>query len=394
MDTSTKKKIIRVIMSLVITGLICGFLAAAGLFAGYLGMVHNKKAAVSAQETRLLELKNYYSSDSFVPFNEASICAFSLEDSVKNGVKYNELQILGTHNSYKAKPQWNMYFLHPVSYKNMTYYFDNITAQLNSGLRCFEFDLRDSKKDGIVCYHTDYGDNTSNCYDLAMAMEELALWSANNPEHLPVCIYFEQRGYNFDMLNKADFTKESHLKCEKIVKEKLGDMIYTPSMMLGGKYDTLAQMAEDNGWPELGDMLGKIVILNSGTSYFDNDPALKTQVMFPFFSIGTYKECPQYKAFVLHNEITTVGIQNLSEAYENGDSPEIVLNDDFKKLSGSNCVIRSRVDAYPYYYPPLVQIGINAGVNLISSDYIDLETRHSGYTIETSGKTAWLKNNK
>lgn len=380
----------KIAVGTVAAGLIAGIIAAAVFLAGYLGMVYNAKSAVKLQTERIEELEKLYAGN-YMPVDEAQFCDFDLNAALDAGVRYNNLQVLGAHNSFKSKPNFSMYLLHPISYKNMTYYFDSITGQLNSGLRCFEFDLRIEKDGDIVCYHTDYGDNTSHSYDFTLAMTELALWSKYNPNHLPITVFIEYSGYNFDIKNEAYFKDSDFERLDKLLREKFGESLMTPKEMKGD-YESLNEMAEDGGFPTIKDTLGKVIFLNGGpTGYIEKDETMNSQAMFPYMSYGAYDRFPEHRAFIIENAIVNTSWKDIGKALKKGEKIELELNENYKKAVCGKYVVRTRLDTFPYYYEPIAELGIETGANFLSTDYPNLSVRHKGYVLDTNNKTAFLR---
>jgi hypothetical protein len=133
-------------------------------------------------------------------------CDFDLYQAYLDGVKYNDVQFLATHNSYKGKPGPLMYASELLNYTKYGYYFDPLYEQLEKGIFSLELDIYPTET-GFLCMHKTYGDIATTGYNMALALEEIAIWSSCNVGHLPITIMIEPKGWvlrNKDSMNMTD----------------------------------------------------------------------------------------------------------------------------------------------------------------------------------------------
>lgn len=242
---------------------------------------------VDMQLKRLDDLRELYQSDDFKPVNEANFCDFDLAMALENDVKLIDLQFLATHNSYKKEKTGLEKFYSKFSkdLREGDYYFESLTDQLNAGIRSFEYDLFYSKQKSNVSFHSfhiGYVDMSSNAFDFSTCLEELDLWSQNNPNHLPVTVILELKesgeAYPFKTITEGQLSD-----LDKLLKDKIKNL-YTPSQAMKG-YTSLNEMRANDASPSLKETMGKVLfILHPGKltkDYVGLDETLRTQAMFP-----------------------------------------------------------------------------------------------------------------
>ena len=248
------------------------------------------------QISRIETLKKQYENGEIPPVDEASFYDGDLESDLENGVRFNELSFIATHNSYQREslPEFR------GIYRNLsTLTFglvkgnkggldsETLTEQFNLGIRSIEMDIEakvENKKTSFVCLHAPVTDMTTNSYDFALALKEIYMWSENNPNHLPITIIIEPKKLSLPMKGIKRFSMKYALELDELIRSSLGDKLMTPADMLGD-YESFEQMRRDNGWCRVKDMLGKVLVLLHDTNvtqkYIAQDTSIKTQAMFP-----------------------------------------------------------------------------------------------------------------
>ena len=101
-----------------------------------------------------------------------------------NVLRVNDVQVLGTHNSYHVRPERTMA---PDDASN--YAHPPLDQQLESGIRSVEIDVQNGP--GFPVYHSIIVDQSSNCPTLAACLGTVAQWSSANPGHVPITIFVE-----------------------------------------------------------------------------------------------------------------------------------------------------------------------------------------------------------
>ena len=373
---NTLKTIISLVLALAVFLLV---LLAGSYLAGFLYINKN----IEYQNNHLDYLKNEYYSDSYIPCDEQKLADFDLEKAFSQGVKINEIAVIGTHNSYQLRATLPkralMRTLQIISLgkvKNKAIFeMDTLTEQLEHGVRNLEIDVETVDDNGNVSFlvtHDPIFDNVSSCYDFEKALEEVALWSENNPNHIPVYVLVEPKGEVPSINNMKNFSVEYAQKLGDIAKKALGDKLLTPGMLMGN-YESFQQMREDDGWPALEAVAGKVLVLlhpcGVTQDYIDLDTTIKTQKIFPMLRPDNIDK--PYASFILDND------------------PAGAANNNKQTIDEKNLMVRSRADDYSTFSDEKYDYADNCGSHIITTDYpprIVREKEHvysfDGYTIK------------
>ncbi len=300
----------------------------------------------------------------YTPCDESKLASFDINDAIKQGVKYNEVAFIATHNSYQtlaAKPYQKIVAAldnltnGAVNSKKADFDMDTLTEQLELGIRSLEIDISPIKRFGktnyIVC-HFPFVDSASSCYDLEKALEEIKLWSDKNPGHMPISIIIEPKNDIPAIFGLKKFTADHAAEVDKIIREKLGDALLTPKDMMGN-YENLKQMRENDGWLPLKDTMGKVLILlhdcNATDDYINQDITIKSQAMFPMLRYNDRYET--YASFILDND------------------PASALNNQAETIDKCNLVVRTRADSYPNFSDERYAKAYACSAQIITTDY-------------------------
>lgn len=327
---------------------------------------------IAAQEVRLEALAEAYESGEAEKVDEQYFCSFDLDEA--DEYLLNDLQLIGTHNSYKLYQTELCYQISSLVFplagedgEAMNYEHDDLTTQLNEGYRTFEWDIvsYDGEFDGFLIQHESYIDALSSIPNFELALEELVMWSDYNEDHIPIIIMIECKEITLTSADKDEVdTAEEILELSELISEVLGDKFYTPSDLIGD-YDSITALREDNGYPTLEELLGKvIVILHPGTACTDygENVAFEDQDIF----VADIEDENACFAIISPYSTTTVAIRD-------------------------GYITRSYTGAWLSYSVEDEQKYISAGSNIISSDYVDEDkfdtvTRFAnGYTISVRG---------
>ena len=337
------------------------------------------RASEKQQKERMSVLREHYLSPDFRPVSEKDFCEFNLSEALEKGVRYNEVQYIATHNSYKedlttfSRIAFNI--IGPVGgmkERQFEYSMPTLTEQLNSGIRFFELDLSYMKRSGrweIICVHNPILDNKSNAIDIKLAFEEIKLWSENNPGHLPLTIFIEpKRDYLF-LPTLKELGPSGIKETEEIIKEVFGPKLITPSRMLGS-YNNFREMTEAGDWPHLKDMLNSVLFVlfpNYSNEYFERDPAMTENVFFISQWYHSFDEASENfnnnTLFIMTNE------------------PDTLYNDNYaiEVFLAKNYFVRTRLDFFPVIDPARKQLSFDSGAQLLTTDYPKGNTNAENY---------------
>lgn len=323
----------------------------------------NKYEAEKNQDKHFEDLCALYGTSEFVSLDEQQFCSFNIEEEKEN-LKFNEIQFLATHNSYKQTPTLISKFCFLVNElisgekaKTLNYGFESLTDQVYKGIRSFELDVFNQNSDeGFLCVHDDMFDNLSSAINFKKALEEIALFSQNNPKHLPITILIELKPKQIYSILSKNFDSAALSKLNNVVGEALGDSLYTPKM-LKGEFSNLKEVVDNNAWPTISQMLGKVlVIMHPGeevNTYMNLDQSLDSLNLFP--SVRGYYAIEEGS-----------NLDNIAFIVDN--DPEIDF-DRIVDLCNAHFFVRTRIDSYPYHSNERKAKGIASLANILSGDY-------------------------
>lgn len=254
-------------------------------------------------------------------------------------VQWNQIQVLGSHNSYKLKMDpllWQTVFAEDsVQAMQLDYGHQSLTEQLQLGLRSLEldvfhdpkgekfkkpaglnivkilggapafFDSVSMKTPGLKVFHIHDFDFRSNCGTFKMCLSEIKSWSLKHPDHIPIIITLNAKD---EFINRPGFEKPfvfSKAALDSIDLEI--SQVFAPKELITpddirGDLPSLEQAVLSKGWGSLEDARGKILFVLDHNNeimdrYIDGHPGLKDRIMFTNAPVGTAEA-----AFLILNE--------------------------------------------------------------------------------------------
>lgn len=241
-------------------------------------------------------------------------------------LKINEIQVIGSHNSYKKAilPEVYRYLsqkdtlnaLPRIQYEHIP-----ILQQLDLGLRNLEIDVyADSKggkyahpkildlvkttepfdpegkmkKPGYKMIHITDIDYQTWYYTLEDCLKDLKKWSDKHPDHDPVFITLEPKDGKANQFGTEPehYTSKLFDDLDNELKKYLGkDKIIIPDD-IRGSYTTLNEAVVKKNWPKVRDVKGKFLFVmdNNGENrdlYIKDHPSLKGRMIFTNSIPGT-----------------------------------------------------------------------------------------------------------
>jgi hypothetical protein len=239
-------------------------------------------------------------------------------------LKLNQIQIIGTHNSYHIAPVPQVMKIIksviPNEAVNISYTHRVLTEQLKLlGMRKFELDIFHDTKGGTFAsplgpviaglknwksFHPEFDtesmmspgmkiihfpnfDFRSNTPTLKAALSELNKWSSKNNLHLPIMILIESKKTIASAKeNKSTiFNVDDFRQLEKEINEVIElEKIITPNKVQG-EHMTLNQAIRKGAWPLLAECRGKFILAldNEGeerSNYLKLHPELEGALLF------------------------------------------------------------------------------------------------------------------
>lgn len=380
-----KKRTIKTVVKVFITAflslaMLLLVLFVSSVIAGFIQIDKNTEY----QDKHLEYLKNEYYNGSYAPCDEQKLADFDIEKAFSEGVKLNEIAVMGTHNSYQLlgtlPKRGLMKTLQIISFgaveNKAVFEMDTFTEQLEQGIRNLEIDIETVDDEGDISFivtHSAIIDNVSSAYDFAKGLEEIAMWSENNPGHLPIYLLIEPKDDVPSINNMKNFSLEYALEFDKVLRQVLGDRLLTPAQAMG-EYESFEEMRKADDWPALTQVAGKIIVLMHPCSvtqeYIDNDISIKTQAMFPMLRFGDIDKT--YASFILDNDPVNAAENNKKTVDEN------------------NLMVRTRADDYPDFSDERYNFADNCGSHIITTDYPPRSVREDDHTYTFGGYTIKL----
>ncbi len=239
-------------------------------------------------------------------------------------VKINQIQVIGTHNSYHAGLAASEAKLlaqkNPKLYQALEYRHRPLDQQLSAGVRQIELDIyADSaggryahpmgpdlvaaaglpkdpdfdpqglmNRPGFKVMHVQDLDYRSTCQQLVACLKIVRAWSQAHKEHVPIFILLETKQSElppqYHARSPEKFTAGVFDALDAEIRSvfKPGEMI-TPDQVRG-KHATLQAAVLRNEWPTLAAARGKVVFLMDqrpvGPVYLEGHPSLRGRIIF------------------------------------------------------------------------------------------------------------------
>lgn len=333
-------------------------------FSVFSASFENLEADKIAQAERIAALEQAYNNGEIPPVDETVFFNGDLEAELESGIRFNELRYIATHNSYQTASTDEL----KKVYKNLSeltfgfisgekgdFVSPTLTEQFNNGIYSIELDVETYDKDGEIsftCMHSPCIDMGTSCYDFELALKEISMWSDNNPNHLPITIIVEFKEL-FIPLEDMQFLNIDYAKAfDETLRKGLGDKLFTPADMLGN-YASFADLRADDGWCEVKDMLGKVLVIMHDCSITDDyigiDSSMRTQAMFPMMETRySNRDCA---AFLIEND------------------PEKAVELSDELIRDGKFIVRTRADEYGSVSEERRKLAFESGAQIISSDY-------------------------
>ena len=322
-------------------------------------------------------------------------------------VRMNQLQYLGTHNSYHRRVRADIFDLLlvyiPDVAPTLEYAHLPLTEQFsNQGIRQIELDVFHDPKGGLYAAHqalTLFEENPASgipalsepgmkvlhvqevdyettCYLFTACLQELKQWSDTNPNHLPIMVLVEAKdeqipdplNLNFAIPLPFDSVALDTIDAE-IRSIFSNEQLILPETVRGDAV-TLEHAVLTTGWPLLSDARGKILFaLDNGGEilelYIAGHPSLEGRVLFTNSPPGT----PEAAFMKINNPL--------------GEPGEI--ND----LVGNNYLVRTRSDGDTVQArsgdTTQREAALASGAQYISTDYPAADPAFSTYRVTIPG---------
>lgn len=240
-------------------------------------------------------------------------------------VRLNEVQYIGSHNSYHRAPDdliqlWLAFGAAAVPEvadalgdpAQLNYTHLPLPEQLELGIRTFELDVfadpeggrfadpllakllhldvpppTGVREPGMKVLHIQDIDYRSTCPTLVGCLEQLRAWSDEHPGHLPIIVNLELKDDPLpDPFGGTPIVPFDAVQLDAVDEELrsvLGDRLLTPDDVRGDAVDLRTALAEQ-GWPTLAEARGRFLFFidnaDERAEYLEGHPSLRGRVMF------------------------------------------------------------------------------------------------------------------
>jgi len=315
-------------------------------------------------------------------------------------LRINDLQLLGTHNSYHVAPDSfaseTIATVAPAEAKAIDCTQRSLTEQLALlGLRHFELDCyldpdgrlfcdplvlrlaraagRDVpafdpdgvlKAPGIKILHSPDFDVRTTAFTLAAAMTEIRAWSDRNPGHVPLFLLLELKSESFSPTRPLPWGQEGFVELHRELEAVWPRCRILTPRDVQGDAATLREAVEGRGWPDLDDHRGKVVFL------LDNEGPLRDQ----------------YLASTADDRLLFVSVDrdHPAAAWMKRNDP-VAHEQEIRGLVRDGFLVRTRADSGTVEARGddgrRRDLAIATGAQLISTDYPEPDPRFSPYVV-------------
>jgi len=321
-------------------------------------------------------------------------------------VRINQIQVIGTHNSYHAGLTPGVVKLlqsaNPTALEGLDYSHSGLEDQFDHGIRQVELDIYGDaqggrfahpfgatlnaggaaafdpqgvmSKPGFKVLHLQDIDYVSNCQPFIACLQSIRAWSRAHPRHVPIFVLVETKTQPPipgvpGMAAPEPFTAAALDALDTEIRSvfSASDVI-TPDQVRG-RHATLPEAVAQGGWPTLKAARGKVVFLldqtNVTATYVAGHPALAGRVLFTNAEPGAPDA-----AFVEENE----------------GAPDLIAG-----LVQRGYLVRTRSDADTKQArsgdTTQRDAALRSGAQIVSTDYPWYEPgRWTGYAVSLPGR--------
>jgi hypothetical protein len=260
---------------------------------------------------------------------------------VDANVAINQLQSMGTHNSYKvAIPDAEMALIrerNPDAAITLDYSHRPIADQLDKGARQLELDPSDDPQGGLFAtplarkmlaergvavpdydlsvmaqpgikvIHVSDIDYRSHCLLFTDCLKQVKAWSDAHPTHTPILIMINPKSSGISWPGAAQvlpWGKDAFDRMDAEIRS-----VFPPEQMIEpddvrGTHATLREAVTSGGWPKLGEARGKVIFTidlspEANNPYAAGHPSLQDRVAF----MTTFPDAPEAAYFTMNDPV-------------------------------------------------------------------------------------------
>jgi hypothetical protein len=244
----------------------------------------------------------------------SAACAAITAETIDDCVRLNQIQVLGTHNSYHIAPKPPILEVLGEHRQGLEYTHRTLTEQLSTlGIRKLELDVYADPEGGRYAHPAGYRltgeqvdpamagpgfkvfhmqdlDVHSRCPTFTACLTEIKTWSAANPRHVPVMIMVELKDTVIKDRPNFTFTKPLPIGAKELdaldeeIRTVFGAQVITPDSVRGS-HASLDEAVRTSGWPTLRQARGKVLFAMDNTdahrdAYLRGHASLRGRMLF------------------------------------------------------------------------------------------------------------------
>lgn len=339
-------------------------------------------------------------------FSSVLVCILALAPSTAEELRMNQIQVMGTHNSYHIAPPPPLLQLirlgSPLGADALDYTHRPIEDQLSRlNVRQLEFDIfadpngglfarpigylgivqsggdagQDPNANGVLekpgmkVLHSPGYDYRSTVPSLTAALRSVRDWSRKNPDHVPILLLLELKQTAVGPVEEklVPFDAEQLDAVDAEIRSIFTDKeLITPDSVRGHR-ETLREAVRLDGWPRLSEARGKVLFaLDNGGElrdrYLDGHPSLRERVMF----VSVDMDHPAAAFLKLNDPVGQ--FDQIQEAVKRGFMVRTRSDAETREARTGNT---ARRDA-----------SLASGAQYISTDYPEPDARWSDYHVQ------------
>lgn len=266
------------------------------------------------------------------------LCACFRSSLPQDDLKMNQIQIIGSHNSYKKAIDpalMELILSYDANAKGLDYRHLSLEEQLALGLRSFELDVlydptggRYAKPRGIELLkmqgvevaavnadeladpgfkvlHVPDIDFRTHCSTFKACLATIKAWSDQQPDHLPLIITLNPKTSGVGMPGFTEVLPFSVAVLEQLdqeIREVLGAKKMITPALVKGDFPTLRSAILGRGWPLLKEVRGKVMfVLDAGDEITEQYRQLDEASRLQFVNVAP--DHPEAAFFVMNDPI-------------------------------------------------------------------------------------------
>lgn len=331
-------------------------------------------------------------------------------------LRLNQIQVIGTHNSYHLAPVPKVMNFIAVSgadtARGIDYSHPPLATQFAElGIRQIELDLyadpdgglysspaawkllggpiedermnfdfaQVMQRPGFKIIHAPGFDYATHVPTLEGALEQIVQWSESNPDHLPILVLLEMKDSVLPVagVKPRPFDEPTLDELDRVILEKVPENRRWIPDKIRGTHATLRDAVTRNGWPTLKESKGKIFFALDNTNgirdrYLENHPGLEGRAMF----VSVDADHPAAAWMKINNPIAE--FDRIQSAVKQGFLVRTRADADTRQARSGDTKMRDAAMA--------------SGAQFISTDYPNRDERFTDYQVQWPGRAVYRRN--